>query len=239
MTCEDFQNYLDHEPSVETEEVAEHIVACPGCNRLVAGQRELTKLLHLVRDSAPPIPGSLDKAVISKYQSFVSEHSCLVKAAPAEQRIGSRGALGWAAALAFAVVVAYGGIVLLSPRQHVWVDQQAAAGQPLVPSGQSKVNKETTPPPKIARKAPKRHADPVKRANDPASVAQDDNSFPQFQSLMYCDQISCPGAMEVVRVQLPPPVLGLMPASARVNGAISADVLVGPDGIARGIRVIE
>jgi hypothetical protein len=45
--------------------------------------------------------------------------------------------------------------------------------------------------------------------------------------------------MEIIRVQLPSPVMGLTPTSARMGGAVSADILVGPDGIARGIRVVE
>jgi hypothetical protein len=56
---------------------------------------------------------------------------------------------------------------------------------------------------------------------------------------MYCDQISCSDSMDVIRVQLPSPVMGITPASARMGGVVSADVLVGPDGIARGIRVVE
>ncbi len=45
--------------------------------------------------------------------------------------------------------------------------------------------------------------------------------------------------MEVIRVQLPSSVTGLAAASTSANGAVFADVLVGPDGIARGIRIVE
>ena len=57
---------------------------------------------------------------------------------------------------------------------------------------------------------------------------------------MYCDELSCVGAMEMIRVQLPSSrVAGLTPASTLPNGVIFADVLVGPDGIARSIRIEE
>jgi hypothetical protein len=45
--------------------------------------------------------------------------------------------------------------------------------------------------------------------------------------------------MEVIRVQLPSPVFGMMPGSVPATGFVSADVLVGPDGVARGIRLVE
>ncbi len=246
MTCQDLHNFFDGDLRVEADllpdsaELAEHIASCPPCNRFVEGQKELKKHLHLLRDSAPPIPASLDNAVVANYRSFVLERSWLVKSTPVTRRINPRGALGWAAAVAFAVVVAYGGMLLFIPRPRVWEDRQGTALQPMVPQAQRIANKETARAQKITRKAPKSLAGSVKRENDAASLAKRDNSFPtRFQSLMYCDQISCPGAMEVIRVQLPSPVLGLTPASARANGAVSADVLVGPDGIARGIRVVE
>jgi hypothetical protein len=56
---------------------------------------------------------------------------------------------------------------------------------------------------------------------------------------MYCDQLSCAEAMEVIRVQLPTSIAGLTPGSTPTDGMVFADVLVGPDGIARGIRIVE
>jgi len=56
---------------------------------------------------------------------------------------------------------------------------------------------------------------------------------------MYCDQLSCAEAMEIIRVQLPTSMAGLTPGSTATGDAVFADVLVGPDGIARGIRIVE
>jgi hypothetical protein len=55
---------------------------------------------------------------------------------------------------------------------------------------------------------------------------------------MYCDELSCGGAMDVIRVQLPASTAALAPALSS-GGPVFADVLVGSDGIARGIRVVE
>jgi hypothetical protein len=56
---------------------------------------------------------------------------------------------------------------------------------------------------------------------------------------MYCDAISCGGGMEVIRVQLPSQDFPLMAGNAAADTVISADVLVGADGIARGIRIVQ
>jgi hypothetical protein len=52
--------------------------------------------------------------------------------------------------------------------------------------------------------------------------------------------LSCDGAMDLIRVQLPSSLLA-RPASAfrQTSGPVNADVLIGPDGIARGIRIEE
>ncbi len=245
MTCEELHDYWESDLRVaisllsDSAELAEHVATCPKCDLFITERKELEKQLHLVSSAGPEIPPSLDNAVLANYRRYMAERPSSAVSNPVILRTNSRTALGWAAAMAFAVVVAYGGTLLFIPRQHVWVDRQDTARQPVVPQAQRMANKETARTQEITRKAPRSDGDSVKRAN-PASLAERDNSFPaRFQSLMYCDQISCPGAMDVIRVQLPSPVLGLTPASARTNGAVSADVLVGPDGIARGIRVVE
>jgi hypothetical protein len=56
---------------------------------------------------------------------------------------------------------------------------------------------------------------------------------------MYCDALSCGGTLQLIRVQLSSSAAAFEPAAASPEGAIYADVLVGSDGIARGIRVVR
>lgn len=56
---------------------------------------------------------------------------------------------------------------------------------------------------------------------------------------MYCDELSCGGVMELIRVQLPSSGIEPGSASAPAKAPVIADVLVGPDGIARGIRIVQ
>jgi len=45
--------------------------------------------------------------------------------------------------------------------------------------------------------------------------------------------------MEVIRVQLPSAGVAPDPASTAAGGTVISNVLGGPDGIARGIRIVE
>jgi len=70
------------------------------------------------------------------------------------------------------------------------------------------------------------------------SVAQSASStWPGYSNLMYCDPVVCSGPMQVVHIKVPvgqvKPNLGQTERNAFVN----AEVVVGPDGVARAIRV--
>jgi hypothetical protein len=97
-----------------------------------------------------------------------------------------------------------------------------------------------TPQPAI--RSAKRMISPVRRHTGPAdahpagrAVAAIPN---EFRGLMFCDELSCGGGMDMIRIQLPAslvprPDSGFQPT----GGAVNADVLIGPDGVARGIRI--
>jgi hypothetical protein len=70
------------------------------------------------------------------------------------------------------------------------------------------------------------------------SVAQSASStWPGYSNLMYCDPVVCSGPMQVVHIKVPvgqvKPNLGQTVGNSFVN----AEVVVGPDGVARAIRV--
>lgn len=252
MTCSELHAYFASDPRAaavqfaqDSAEVLKHIGRCAECDRFVQEQQELAKCLQLVRDGAPTIPASLDASVLSRYRTYISERRPAASVG-LPRRISLAGGFRWAAAAAFAVVVAYGAILLFSPGRrddaHVRPVEQLPA---VTPQTTTTVNKVMAGAQKAVRTKPKpvaavRHAKAESSVGiPPASAQQDNSSATGFQSLMYCDPLSCPGAMEVIRVQLPAPVLGLSSVSSKPGGLVYADVLVGPDGIARGIRVIE
>jgi hypothetical protein len=217
--------------------MAEHARACVECGSWVGDEQLLEKHLNLVRAAVPPVPPALDSAVLGNYRRYLEEQPVAIDRPGRRVRLAN--ALPWAAALAFAALVAYGAIVFFVPHSPTgWASRQDGT------------TVEETPPPVTAGKQvppsaaiPKRRQLPGRarsQGKKTEAAARGDDSVPRtFQSLVYCDQISCPGAMEVIRVELPAPVLGLEQTPARPGGVVSADVLVGADGIARGIRVVQ
>lgn len=242
MTCKEVHAYWETEPCAAIKlqpvsaELADHVASCPECNRFIEEQTELARSLYVVRDSAPVISTSVEGAVLTRYRAYLSEQSRSPVPVSVTGRVNLRRALDWALVAGFALIVAYGATLLLAPRQRSWVDRQPTAWKP-VPQAESTANKQLARREESAPRKRKSVATSTRRVIQPARVARQGTSLPtRFQSLMYCDQISCPDAMDVIRVQLPSPVLG---RSAGANGLVSADVLVGSDGIARGIRIVD
>ena len=243
MTCKDFHNHWERgvdtsaQALSESTEMAEHARACPECSGFVRDEHLLEKHLDLVRAAVPEVPPSLDAKVLGNYRRYLAERPVAIDRG--RWRVHLENALPWTAALAFAAMVAYLAIAFFMPHSSTgW-----ANGKDRTPAGRTPVpvvaEKQVSPPTPIA----KAHSSPRRAHNQGenlAAAAHGDDAFPRaFHSLVYCDQISCPGAMEVIRVELPAPVLGFAQAPAQPGGMVSADVLVGADGIARGIRVVE
>jgi hypothetical protein len=71
-----------------------------------------------------------------------------------------------------------------------------------------------------------------------SNVAESASStWPGYSNLMYCDPVVCSGPMQVVHIKVPvgqvKPNLGQTVGNAFVN----AEIVIGPDGVARAIRV--
>src|SRR5215475_7146451 len=73
MTCKDFQRAWEGGGGRRTDvlsqsaEMAVHARACPECCGLVRDEHLLEKHLDLVRAAVPPVPPSLDSAVLGNY----------------------------------------------------------------------------------------------------------------------------------------------------------------------------
>jgi hypothetical protein len=248
MTCHDLHTYFESDRHGAVDllphtEVTEHITGCVDCNRFVEERAELKRYMRLLRDSAPQIPASLDDCVVAKYRSHMLERLSASNLPSAKRYLDLRTSLAWAAAVTFATIVAGVGMFLFGPNQQTPQPPPAheieAHQQAILPQGRTDGNA-TLRPHSLHRKTLNSSGSSRRRANDPELVAEQSSSSPtSFEGLMYCDQISCPGALEVIRVQLSAPAWGGKPGLERTNDIVFADVLVGPDGIARGIRVVQ
>jgi hypothetical protein len=216
-------------------EMVAHIRICEDCRSFVDAQRELGARLRLLRDCAPQISASVDSAVLVNYRQRVDRPMASTGSTPPRKRTSPLATIVWKGGIAAAVAV----ILLLAEKRTPTTAVHEHAGQATtVRQATSRSNKltadgdETHP---LRRQSPTHRA---RRRETGAPVMS--NSLPSgFQSLMYCDQLSCAGTMDVIRMQLPASAADSMPASGTGNGTVLADVLVGADGIARGIRIVE
>jgi len=247
MNCEELRLYLEEHSrdkglGFETDVITEHTTACADCARFTEDQRELARALQMVRESAGVAPKALDAAVLRNYRQHVSERPSPWMPA---QRRWLRPALGWAWA-ATAAVFLVGVVWVLSARKPATVNTPPANVQPAeTPS----VARFTAPiPSKPAITETKRRPTKASRL---ATASFEDTSRPLpvraarslpdgFRSLMYCDALSCGEGMDMIRVQLPSIVMpGQGSGFVQTSGSVTADVIVGPDGVARGIRFEE
>lgn len=234
MTCQEFRLYFADPfyPDGERRFEAEHLVHCADCVRFVEVQNELGAGLRLIRESVPELAASLDDAVLADYRKQIAEHPVPAHAILRRRRFA---VLCWSAA---ALVMLASGILFFHGRKAV-----TAITQPDLPQSV------LAPSPAVTVAVPTRVSNPRRlhaashRALRPPSappVNMPEDPLPAgFRSLMYCDELSCGGGLEVIRVQLSSSLTALPSAPNSTNGAVFADVLVGPDGIARGIRIVE
>jgi hypothetical protein len=238
MTCKELQSDfkdLNLTDGLQANTGAwEHIASCAECSQFVETERELSARLRLLRESAPHISTSLDEAVLCNYRKQMQER--FAGGSPAH-RLSAFIRFRWSAAVAAVVLVLT--ILLISHRQSVPTKAQVLVTQTAV------VAQTTQPTPKteiIAQKPRRKRPEVASAARKQAEnlpIARSTQLPEEFRSLMYCDELSCDGGMEMLRVQLPSSAVGFMPPSVSANRYVSADVLVGSDGIARGIRIVQ
>jgi hypothetical protein len=58
----------------------------------------------------------------------------------------------------------------------------------------------------------------------------------QFDSLLYCDPLSCGDPMQVIRLEMPAASVGRAFRPLARNGFVSAELVVGADGLTRAVR---
>ena len=255
MTCQELRSYLQEieraepEDQLRSTEIAAHTGICVDCGRFVEEQRELATGLRVVRESAPDVPASLDASVLASYRGLAAEEVNSRRLAHPRRRINMIAAFAWTAALAAAVIIANEELRFVVPTEEAAASAKQAAAPQVQAEGQSPVPITTMPKTITARSAHSGIA--RKRLRKPAAVFQrtvtnvpeaadaNDSQPLEFRGLMYCDELSCGGPMEMIRVQLPPSAARLISGPTPNNEVVYADVLVGPDGIARGIRILK
>jgi hypothetical protein len=238
MTCHELRLYFEDPLRMDAEfpGEAEHLAHCTACARFVEARCKLGSGLRLVRESAPEPSAALEASVLANYRAQISGGDpTLVRS-----RTRRFAVVAWTTAAA--AVLALAGALLLDPARRLETsNSKIESAQPPVAEtgitfekGANRVpwtNAASSPKTQLPTARRPRRAPPVAATKIPTSE--------DFRSLMYCDEFSCGGAMQLIRVQLPSSAAAFEPAAAAPYGAIYADVLVGSDGIARGIRIVQ
>jgi hypothetical protein len=237
MTCHELRLYFEDPLRMDAEFPceAEHLAHCTECARFVEARRKLGSGLRLVRESAPEPSAALDAAVLANYRRRITGDPTLGRSRTRRFTI-----VAWTTAAA-AVLALAGALLLLHPAPRLETsNSKIGSAQPPIAEtdtfekGANSVrwtNAASSPKTRLRSARQPRRAPQVATTKSPASE--------DFRSLMYCDALSCGGALQLIRVQLPSSAAAFEPAAAAPYGAIYADVLVGSDGIARGIRVVQ
>jgi len=233
MTCHELRLHFEDplRPDAEYRPEAEHLAHCPECARFVESRLQLGAGLRQLRASAAQTSSTLDAAVLANYRRQIAHRSSSLYSKPRSMAL--------AGLIAAAAVLAFSGTFLLhssrNPEHAASVHsapQQSSLAEPIAKIGAM----QPSPVAKLAH--PAKATQPHPGRTSPSEATQQLSTPEEFRSLMYCDPLSCSGAMELIRVQLPPAAAFDL-ASDSVPEPVYADVLVGSDGIARGIRIVQ
>lgn len=242
MNCQELHSYFEERreriSKSDSAEFAEHLAICGECNQWLVSRKRVRTNLDLLRQSAPSVPANFDAVVLTSYRKRMAEREATASLSLPSKRIPAWLQLG----LAIAGMLLIAAVIFALRRPAV-----TAANKP-----QLQLAPQVSPP-IIATKAPvttlegsegvpkthtrRRHSAADQIPATSALAIHTDSSRDGFRSLMYCDELICDGGMEVVRVQFSPTVMGVSAVPSSPSRVAYADVLVGADGFARGIRI--
>ena len=232
MNCEEFHSQISEGKHEAEAAAVQHLEVCSECRALAHRDKELQRSLAVVRESAPAIPGSLDASVMSAYRSSLAAN----RTRTGKLRILRP--LVWSAVAASLVIAL---AILISHRKPATPSGIVSAPSP-VDAAKEYAKQESPTAAATTVSSKKRAHAPIRRpkpSQSPVTVAARDPRTNGFQNLMFCDPLSCPGPMQVIRIQVPASRMNRVPAWRPSNGMVQADVVVGSDGIARAIRIVR
>ncbi len=236
MTCHELRLHFEDPLRMDAKfpGEAEHLAHCTECARFVQARHELGAGLRLVRESAPEPSAVLEAAVLANYQRQITGDPPLARSRTRRFTVVCFTA-------ATAAVLALAAVLFLHPARRLETSNlKIESAQPPMeqPATAEKVANRV-PWTNAASSSKTRLRSPRQPRRSAQLATTKSPASEDFRSLMYCDALSCGGAMQLIRVQLPSSAAAFELAAASSDGAIYADVLVGSDGIARAIRVVR
>lgn len=226
-----------------------HAVSCSRCADMLSAEQALTSDLRALAAATEDAetPEHVERALLAAVRERRSEPLPLSTQTP-RLPSGRPWLWGIAAALLLASVL---GVARLgwrfapelrqtpAPSPIAMTDAKTAARPESPARAPRKAATKASPPAPAVREKPAAAERPLVAPPPEASVTIEDAA--EFVALDYGDTLADVESVHVVRVQLPPTALTALgwPMSEEADRPVNADLLVGHDGVARGIRFVQ
>lgn len=217
-----------------TRFLREHVEACPECRRRLANERMLSAGLAAMASATPGVPpASVKAALISEFQRRQA-------VTPIRQPLRTAAWIA-GAAIAAALLLA---VFASRPRPHDPIARSVKTPGPPVTAA---VLPRVVAPPVEVKPAvtPRPKAHPAKRRVAQQTPQQPDSTpevATDFFEIPYAEPLRPDQRADIFRVQIPRAgmaVFGLPVVGGRLDSRVTADVLMGEDGVVRAVRFIR
>jgi hypothetical protein len=265
MNCEDFNNIIDEladDPPMSAairDAGVSHAALCPGCAAKLADARAVGSfLLAATRAESEQAPANVKQNLLAAFADFQRRQATPARVVDISSRRAKRSWMAAAAAIA--------AVILLAMAVSIWKKASAPGRQP---SGEFQANASGTPAspgvndlepgsapvkksslgekPGLSSRIPGNNSRKAKRVTPDSgspgqaieTVAQ---SAGQYVPLTYLAQGMSIDSGTVVRVELSRSALASLGFRGGVEGtaeSVKAEVILGDDGVARAIRLVE
>ena len=258
MTCREFMDAAELlTPSqllrlpAKEEPLSAHASECGSCREWLESHRVLVNALQAVSsETAEQQAGpQVEQAVLRAFRNhdFAPQVVVMPQRATASlwtlSRVFEYGA--YAAVAAALIVGVFLGVRVLRDSQDKATTAQTSVTATPTSGSTTDAQSETTEPPAIAATDKlaasvdvKNPAADVKRSEPAqATTATSTRESAGYVPLMLCDPLICSGDEQVVRMELP--VMGSASADGSSGQTVVADVVIGEDGLVRGMRIVN
>lgn len=255
MNCNDFEKFVSdlaqhHLMEAGKREMAlQHTKGCARCNARLYNERVLSASLSAAANAeTESAPANIKANLLAAFNEKHSTNSTNVVALTSKKESSN---YFWKLAAAAAIVIAFLGIAAMRfvlPASDTTLQQAAKSSDiknveikkqeyknesPRTPFEKDKGNS-------VARRDAR--ANTPRRGNKSIENANNNEIASDFIALTYTDETSSGNNGMVVRVKLPRATviaMGLPLNANHTDGYVKADVLVGDDGVARAIRLVQ
>lgn len=261
MTCREFMDAAElltpsqllRVPS-EEQPLTAHAGECGSCREWLESHRVLGNALHALSSETAEQQASpqVEQALLRAFRNQEFGAQVVVMPQPATSSLGTLSRVfeygAYAAVAAALIVGVFLGVRVLHDQQNSTAPVQATVNAPQtsgagLSTSDAKVDLSEPVANETAEKVSARGSMRAPMIASKRSTAAKENSEAStsesagYVPLMFCDPLMCSGDEQVVRMELP--AAGSVSADGRGTQTVLADVVIGEDGLVRGMRIVN